>query len=50
MWRLCKNFLVFLNEEKKWWLILLVILLLLLAAVFVLTGNSVLAPFMYPVR
>jgi len=50
MWRLCKNFLVFLNEEKKWWLIPLVILLLLLAAVFVLTGNSVLAPFMYPVR
>ena len=50
MWRLCKNFLVFLNEEKKWWLIPLVVILLLLAAVFVLTSNSVLAPFMYPVR
>jgi hypothetical protein len=48
MWRLFKEFLVFLRQEKKWWLIPLVLILLLLAAVIVFTGGSVLAPLMYP--
>ena len=48
MWRLCKEFLVFLRQEKKWWLIPLVLILILLAAIIVFTGGSVLAPLMYP--
>jgi hypothetical protein len=48
MWRLFKEFLVFLRQEKKWWLIPLVGVLLLLAALIVFTGGSVLAPLMYP--
>ncbi len=48
MWRLFKEFLLFLREEKKWWLVPLVVILLLLAAVIVFTGGSVLAPLMYP--
>ena len=50
MWRLLRNFLLFLREEKKWWLVPLAAILILLAAVLVLTSGSALAPLMYPVR
>jgi 4-amino-4-deoxy-L-arabinose transferase-like glycosyltransferase len=50
MWRLCKQFLLFLRQEKKWWLIPLVGVLLGLAALILLSGGSVLAPLMYPFR
>lgn len=48
MWKLFKEFLVFLRQEKKWWLIPLVVLLLLLGALIIFGGGSVLAPLMYP--
>lgn len=48
MWRLFREFLVFLKQEKKWWLIPLVLLLLLLAAIILFGSSAVLAPFMYP--
>ncbi len=48
MWRLAKEFVVFLRQEKKWWLVPLFFLLLCLAALFVFGSSSVLAPFMYP--
>jgi hypothetical protein len=48
MWRLVKEFLLFLRQEKKWWLWPLMILLLLLAAIIVFSTGSVLAPLMYP--
>jgi hypothetical protein len=48
MWRLCKEFLSFLNQEKKWWLIPLVVVLLMLAGLILFSASSVLAPFMYP--
>ena len=50
MWRILRNFLLFLREEKKWWLVPLVAILLILAAVFILASGSVLSPLMYPVR
>jgi hypothetical protein len=48
MWRLAKEFLLFLKQEKKWWLVPLVVLLLILGALIAFTGGSVLAPLMYP--
>ena len=48
MWRLFKEFLLFLRQEKKWWLIPLVVILLALGALIVFSSGSVLAPFMYP--
>jgi hypothetical protein len=48
MWRLLKEFLLFLRQEKKWWLIPLVVILLALGALIVFSSGSVLAPFMYP--
>lgn len=48
MWRLAKEFLLFLKQEKKWWLIPLVVVLLILGALIAFTGGSVLAPLMYP--
>ena len=48
MWSLVKEFLQFLRQEKKWWLVPLIVLLLILTAIIVFTGDSVLAPLMYP--
>jgi hypothetical protein len=48
MWRLIKEFAVFLRQEKKWWLVPLISILLVLAALIVFSSGSVLAPFMYP--
>jgi hypothetical protein len=48
MWRLGKEFLLFLRQEKKWWLVPVGLVLLLLAALILFSSSSVLAPFMYP--
>ena len=48
MWRLCKEFFLFLKQEKKWWLLPLIAVLLLLAVLIIFGSSSVLAPFMYP--
>lgn len=50
MWRLCKEFLLFLRQEKKWWLIPLVGVLLALAGLILFSGSSALAPLLYPFR
>lgn len=48
MWKLFKEFVVFLRQEKKWWLVPLVVILLILGALIVFGSGSVLAPLMYP--
>lgn len=48
MWRLLKDYWVFLRRDKKWWLAPLLIVLLLLGLLLVFSSSSVLAPFMYP--
>ncbi len=45
---LLKEFWQFLRERKKLWLLPLVLALVLLGALIVLTANSALAPFLYP--
>jgi len=38
---------LFLKERRKWWLLPIVSILLLLGLLMVLTGGSVIAPFIY---
>ncbi len=45
---LLREFWQFLRERKKLWLLPLVFVLVLLGALIVLTANSALAPFIYP--
>ena len=47
MWRVFKEFLLFLRQEKKWWLIPFVVLLMLLGLFLALAPTSPLAPFIY---
>lgn len=48
MWKLFKEFVLFLRQEKKWWLVPLVVILLLLGGLIIFGSGSVLAPLMYP--
>ncbi len=45
---LFREFWQFLRERKKYWLLPIVLALLLLGVLIVLTANSALAPFLYP--
>lgn len=48
VWRLFKEFLVFVRQEKKWWLVPLAAILLAIGALVVFASGSALAPFIYP--
>jgi len=48
MWRLVKEFALFLKQERRWWLVPLVVILLALGALILFSSGSVLAPLMYP--
>ena len=42
------EFFVFLKENKKWWLIPIITIFLLLGVLIVITSQSAIAPFLYP--
>ncbi len=48
MWRLAREFLLFLKQEKKWWLLPLVVVLLALGAFLVFGSSSGIAWALYP--
>ncbi len=50
MKQLIQEFLTLLRQEKKWWLIPLVVLVLIVIALMLFSGDSVLAPVMYPAK
>jgi len=48
MFRLAKEFCLFLCEEKKWWLIPLIVVLLLIGVLLIFGSSPFLAPLLYP--
>lgn len=45
---LAREFLLFIKHEKKWWLVPLVMVLLIVGVLMLLSVESPLAPFLYP--
>ncbi len=47
MMEFIKDLLGFLNERKKWWLMPTILILLLVGLIFIFSGGSAVAPFIY---
>ncbi len=45
--QIIKDLFAFLWQEKSWWLLPIVAVLILLSILIIITGNSVITPFIY---